>query len=129
MMGRMRWAFALLSLAACASAPRARPDAPQDSHYRQAVREVVADHVLDAETCYHTTFELPPPTGQVRLGFWIAGDGQVARAEIERADFEGSEFKECMVTMAMRWHFPPPPTHGAPLRVSFPYVFSGTSAE
>ncbi len=120
----MRWWPGLLLMVACVSAPRPTPDAQAAGAYRQTVREVVADHVLDAELCYHTTFDLPPPTGQVRLGFWIAGDGKVAQAEIERADFDGREFKECMVAMAMRWQFPPPPTHQPPVRVSFPYVFS-----
>jgi len=124
----MRFAFVVLFLvAACATAP-VRPThspAPASNEYRQTVREVVADHVIDAETCYHTTFDLPPPVGQVRLGFWIAGDGAVSHAELERSDFNGAEFSECMVTMAMRWHFPPPPTQGAAVRVSFPYVFAG----
>ncbi|MFT3837287.1 MAG: AgmX/PglI C-terminal domain-containing protein [Myxococcaceae bacterium] len=128
----MRFAFVVLFLvAACASAPirSTLSPPPASNEYRQTVREVVADHVIDAETCYYTTSEMPHPMGQVRLGFWIAGDGAVSRAELERTDFEGADFNECMVTMAMRWHFPPPPTRGAAVRVSFPYVFAGGAPE
>ena len=102
---------------------------PESPLYRQAVREEVARHALDAELCYHTTFEAPAPSGRVRLAFLIAGDGQVLKAEIEGADFEGKDFGECMVAMAMRLHFPPPPTHQEAVRVSFPYLFAASAPD
>ena len=102
------------------------PDSPI---YRQAVREEVARHALDAELCYHTAFQTPAPSGRVRLGFLISGDGEVLHAEIEGAAFESKDFSECMVAMAMRLHFPPPPTQRESVRVSFPYLFAASATE
>src|SRR5262245_16246653 len=123
----MRWLtlFLLVGCASTSGGRRSSPPAP--SPYRQAVREEITRHANDAQFCYATTFERPAPSGEVLLGFEITADGSVTFAEIEQSDFEGKDFGECMVAMAMRWHFPPPPPPAAalPLHDTFSYLFTG----
>lgn len=91
---------------------------------RSEIDEVIKRHMPAIRYCYQQHLQRKPDLGgKIVVGFTIAGDGSVARAQAKRSTMDHAEVESCIVGRFLRMSFPKP-RGGGMVIVSYPFLFA-----
>jgi outer membrane biosynthesis protein TonB len=90
----------------------------------QEVKAVITTHLNEIRHCYEQLLQRSPNAGgKINSRFVIATTGRVTSAGIESATIQDARMQGCVTGAIQRWKFPLP-RGGAPVTITYPFVFN-----
>lgn len=90
----------------------------------EQIRNVIRAHLKKIQTCYQAELRpCPALHSKIVVRFEIAAKGHVARAAITENTSASRKLEACILHVVRRWRFPEP-RDGAPVKVTYPFVFT-----
>lgn len=90
----------------------------------QEIMAVIRAHLNEIRHCYEQLLQRSPSaSGKIAVEFVVALSGNVSTVKVAEASLNDSVMRGCVTGKIQRWDFPPP-RGGAPVTVTYPFVFN-----
>ncbi|MES3038743.1 MAG: AgmX/PglI C-terminal domain-containing protein [Bdellovibrionota bacterium] len=90
---------------------------------KEVIAQYIKSYLGQIVQCFERELSISPDlTGKVVVNFTINGKGQVAKALIQKSQFDNSRFHGCITNKVSHWAFPVP-DGGVNVVVNYPFLF------